>query len=61
MQNNFGKEWMDKLRNKYVVDWASHKLASDFGSSSMGFVSPKVIRRWAIDNNIESYLPAAYK
>lgn len=54
-------EWMDKLRNKYVVDWASHRLANLFGEISMGYVNPKYVRKWAADNGTEHYLPAAYK
>jgi hypothetical protein len=55
-----GKEWMDKTRNKYVVDWASHTLASLFGKQSMGFVDPDDVVLWATARNIPHYLPKTY-
>lgn len=54
-------EWMDGLRNKYVVEWASTTLAWKLGAASMGFVQPTELRLWAIDHGVEYFLPAAYK
>src|SRR3990172_3031808 len=37
---SLGKDWMDKLRDRYVVEWANHKLAKKLGYESMGFAPP---------------------
>ena len=60
-KNLIGKEWMDKQRNKYVVEWASTTLAAHFKQPSMGFVTPTELRWWEKEHNVEGYLPAAYK
>lgn len=54
-------EWMDKLRNKYVVEWASHRLASFFGKPSMGHVDPQLCISWCFSKDISIFIPAAYR
>lgn len=58
---NVASEWMDKQRNIYVVDWASHRLSTDLGFKSMGFVPPTELKQWASSHDLSHWLPAAYK
>lgn len=56
-----GRAWMDRQRTKYVVAWASQKLADELGYKSMGFVPPVELLQWAAQHNLIHWLPAAYK
>lgn len=56
-----GKDHLDNLRNKNVVEWASTRLAAHFNQPSMGYVAPSDLKQWAIDHDVVYYLPAAYK
>lgn len=56
-----GKVWCDDQRNKYLVDWASHKLANALGHPSMGFVPPAAMREWAMRHELLNQLPQVYR
>lgn len=58
MPNNHGKEWMDAQRQKYVIAWASERLANTLGAESMGYVNPHVLVAWARANDLT--LPNKY-
>jgi hypothetical protein len=57
-----GRLWMERRKNHYVTEWASHKLAEGFfDKTSMGYVNPRDVHMWAANRGIEHWLPAEYK
>lgn len=57
-----GKEWLDRQRNRYVQEWASHELAgAHFGERSIGDITPAGIKTWAEDNHVDMWLPPVYR
>lgn len=56
-----GKEWFERQRARHVAEWASHKLATTLGFTSMGHVPPAALALWAEAHNLMSTLPRAYR
>jgi len=56
-----GKAWCDKLRDEFLVKWASSTLARTLGFPSMGFVQPMKLYIWAKASDLEQTLPACYR
>lgn len=56
-----GREWMEKQRGRYVVEWATQRLAETFGKVSMGHVEPAMLLEWAEEHGVEHSLPPAYR
>ncbi|HET8550925.1 MAG TPA: hypothetical protein VFM97_00430 [Gammaproteobacteria bacterium] len=55
-----GKDFFDTQRLSHLQKWAWDKLVSDLGFTSMTFVPPREIARWAASHGLESYLPLEY-
>lgn len=55
-----GLDW-EKQKNKYLVEWAKTTLSAMLGYSSMGYVVPKELASWCKANDLEQYLPRAYR
>lgn len=56
-----GREWFERMRIKYVQEWAWDTLKAKLGYSSMGDVPPEKIRAWAREFNVEHLLPKEYR
>jgi hypothetical protein len=55
------REWFDKQRNKYLVDWASEALARHFKAQSTGSIDPRTLVQWATRKRIMEHLPEPYR
>jgi hypothetical protein len=56
-----GREWMERIRNKYVEAWAWEELKKHFGMESMADVPPRDLLEWARFFNLENFLPESYR
>ncbi len=54
------KVWFEKNRVKYLMEWASKKLAVTLGEVSMGYVEPSLLVQWCEAQSIKQYLPRRY-
>lgn len=53
-----GKEWFDKQREKYVMDWAWESLKRRLGVEHMYQASPRQMADWAQQHDLFRELPA---
>lgn len=56
-----GRDWMERMRIKYVELWAWDRLKATLGYGSMSDVPPRLVREWANKFNVEQYLPQSYR
>lgn len=57
-----GRQWMEKMRIKYVEQWAWETLRALFeGYDSMGEIPPGHIRGWALQASLSHLLPVEYR
>lgn len=56
------REWFEKARNKYVIEWAKTTLLATLGDY-IGFreVPPDVLRAWCQEHDLMNYLPNSYR
>lgn len=59
--NHVAKEWFNKQRTKYVLDWAKYTLSRTLGYESMGDVPPVKLLAWAQKNDLVRFLPSDYR
>lgn len=55
-----GREWMQRQRDKHKKEWAKSVLASKWGEDSMGFVDPRKVVDWADAEGVKNILPSNY-
>jgi len=55
-----GKEWVDKQRIEHVGEWAWAQLKAELGYESMAEAPPERIQMWAIEHDVQQYLPSEY-
>lgn len=56
-----GKEWCDKMRIKYVEQWAWDTLKAQLGRAHWSDVPPETLREWARMHDVIHHLPALYR
>lgn len=56
-----GKEWCDKMRLKYVEQWAWDTLKAKLGHAHWSDVPPKELLDWAIEHGLHHHLPGVYR
>ncbi len=56
-----GREWCDKMRIKYVEDWAWETLKAQFGFAHWSDVPPEKLRAWAMEHDLTNHLPGVYR
>ena len=54
-------EWWEKMRIKYVSDWAWESLKNQLFYGSWSDVPPETLQAWAIHKGVLNYLPLCYK
>lgn len=55
------KDWFEKKSANMLYLWARERLLEHFNIDSLTKVHPELIVKWATFNNIDKYLPKAYK
>jgi hypothetical protein len=55
-----GRQWMERMRIKYVERWAWDTLKIKFNADSFGDVSPLIVINWAKEFHVEQFLPHGY-
>jgi hypothetical protein len=55
-----GREFFEKMRMKYVEQWAWETLRATLGYDSMGEAEPSVVRAWAVAHGVADLLPGKY-
>ncbi len=55
-----GREWMELTARRCAQEWAWNKWVADKGYSSMTFVAPAEVFRWASRYGLDQYLPLVY-
>lgn len=56
-----GKQWEEKQRARFVVQWASERLAQTLHAESMGYVAPDSMCAWAEEHELLNALPKIYR
>lgn len=59
--SNEAKEWFNKQRIKYVLEWAKSTLARALGYESVGDIPPVKLLAWAEKNDLVRFLPREYR
>ncbi|MCP4470163.1 MAG: hypothetical protein GY815_05670 [Gammaproteobacteria bacterium] len=54
------REWWDKMRIKYVSQWAYETLKEKMGYDSYTDIAPYAIRAWAKQRELENLLPKSF-
>lgn len=54
-------EWFDKMRAKYVQEWAHQRLRAALGVESLTEASPQAVCAWAERNGLLAALPVVYR
>lgn len=53
--------WLDKWRDKLLIEWTTTTIAKHFKVESTGFIPPLELRKWARERGVEKYLPEIYR
>lgn len=60
-KDDLGRDWMERMRWKYVEQWAWDTLKATLGYESMADVPPSELKSWASKFDVEHLLPREYR
>lgn len=56
-----GRQWMERMRVKYVEQWAWNTLKTLLGQESMADIDPKLVTSWATKADVYEHLPYEFR
>lgn len=58
---NEARDWLDRTRDKLLIEWATSTIAAKFKVESTGFIPPAQLVAWARKHGIDEHLPETYR
>jgi len=56
-----GKGWFDKMRARYVTEWAMQRVRETFAVDSLSWVEPERALQWFEERDLLRYVPEGYR